>query len=170
VTGGFLAVKVDREEGQPTATFTHYSVKGEVLNEDKIIGWPLIRSMGGYALDQRVICISKEKYRIACIKQTNKSYDVDKKGNLLDDCQGENGSIRYRFFDSRLDVLRNMHRIYDLYVYPAAIILRRTYHHLAVTNKSDTAEMKMIRDLLLYIQYHQCVFTRQKILYNSFDC
>lgn len=35
------------------------------INEDKIIGWPLIRSMGGYALDQRVICVSKKKYRIS---------------------------------------------------------------------------------------------------------
>ncbi len=35
VTGGFLAVTVDRENGQPVATFRHYSVDGEVLNEDR---------------------------------------------------------------------------------------------------------------------------------------
>ncbi len=35
VTGGFLAVTIDREDGQPVATFRHYSVDGEVLNEDR---------------------------------------------------------------------------------------------------------------------------------------
>ena len=34
------------------------------LNEEKFMGWPLIRALGGYALDQHVICVSKEKYRI----------------------------------------------------------------------------------------------------------
>jgi alkaline phosphatase D len=36
VIGGFLAVKIDRENGKPTAAFTHYSLNGEKLNEDKI--------------------------------------------------------------------------------------------------------------------------------------
>lgn len=35
VTGGFLAVVVDRPQGKPTVTFRHYSVDGEVLNEDR---------------------------------------------------------------------------------------------------------------------------------------
>ncbi len=34
VTGGFLAVTVDRAEARPTVTFRHYSVDGEILNED----------------------------------------------------------------------------------------------------------------------------------------
>jgi alkaline phosphatase D len=36
VTGGFLAVTVDRVDGKPTAVFRHYSVDGEILNEDKL--------------------------------------------------------------------------------------------------------------------------------------
>ena len=36
VVGGFLAGKVQREEGKPVLTFTHYSVDGEVLNEHRI--------------------------------------------------------------------------------------------------------------------------------------
>jgi alkaline phosphatase D len=35
VTGGFLAVTVDRTQGKPTLTFRHYSVDGEILNEDR---------------------------------------------------------------------------------------------------------------------------------------
>jgi alkaline phosphatase D len=35
VIGGFLAVIVDRSEGQPTVTFRHYSVDGDILNEDR---------------------------------------------------------------------------------------------------------------------------------------
>lgn len=35
VVGGFLAVIVDRSGGQPTLTFRHYSVDGDVLNEDR---------------------------------------------------------------------------------------------------------------------------------------
>ncbi len=34
VTGGFLAVAVDRPQGKPTLTFRHYSVDGKTLNED----------------------------------------------------------------------------------------------------------------------------------------
>jgi alkaline phosphatase D len=34
VIGGFLAVTVDRPEGQPTLTLRHYSVDGDILNED----------------------------------------------------------------------------------------------------------------------------------------
>ncbi len=36
VTGGFLAVTVDRPQGKPTLTFRHYSVDGEILNEDRL--------------------------------------------------------------------------------------------------------------------------------------
>ena len=35
------------------------------INEEKFIGWPLIKAFGGYALDQHVICVSKEKYRVS---------------------------------------------------------------------------------------------------------
>jgi len=35
VTGGFLAVEIDRANGKPTVTFRHYSVDGAVLNEDR---------------------------------------------------------------------------------------------------------------------------------------
>jgi len=35
VTGGFLAVAVDRPQGKPTLSFRHYSVDGEILNEDR---------------------------------------------------------------------------------------------------------------------------------------
>ena len=35
VTGGFLAVVVDRPQGKPTLAFRHYSVDGEILNEDR---------------------------------------------------------------------------------------------------------------------------------------
>ena len=34
VTGGFLAVTVDRSQGRPTVTFRHHTVDGDVLNED----------------------------------------------------------------------------------------------------------------------------------------
>jgi len=37
VTGGFLAGLVARENGAPTLTFRHYSVDGEVLNEDRLV-------------------------------------------------------------------------------------------------------------------------------------
>ena len=40
VTGGFLAVTIDREDGQPVATFRHYSVDGEMLNEDRRVPAP----------------------------------------------------------------------------------------------------------------------------------
>ena len=36
VIGGFLAATVERVEGKPTLTFRHYSVDGEVLNEDRL--------------------------------------------------------------------------------------------------------------------------------------
>ncbi|MHC4743795.1 MAG: alkaline phosphatase D family protein [Planctomycetota bacterium] len=36
VTGGFLAVTIDRPQGNPTATFRHYSVEGKILNEDQL--------------------------------------------------------------------------------------------------------------------------------------
>ncbi|MFQ6133555.1 MAG: alkaline phosphatase D family protein [Armatimonadota bacterium] len=36
VVGGFLAGTVERLEGKPTLTFRHYSVKGEVLFEDRL--------------------------------------------------------------------------------------------------------------------------------------
>jgi len=36
VTGGFLAVTVDRPQGKPTLSFRHYSVDGEILNEDRM--------------------------------------------------------------------------------------------------------------------------------------
>jgi alkaline phosphatase D len=35
VIGGFLGVIVDRSQGEPTVTFRHYSVDGDVLNEDR---------------------------------------------------------------------------------------------------------------------------------------
>ncbi len=35
VIGGFLGVIVDRSEGEPTVTFRHYSVDGDILNEDR---------------------------------------------------------------------------------------------------------------------------------------
>jgi len=37
VIGGFLAVTVDRRDGKPTAVFRHYSVDGEILNEDRLV-------------------------------------------------------------------------------------------------------------------------------------
>jgi alkaline phosphatase D len=37
VVGGFLAVTVDRRDGKPTAIFRHYSVDGEILNEDRLV-------------------------------------------------------------------------------------------------------------------------------------
>jgi alkaline phosphatase D len=37
VTGGFLAVIVDRPEGKPTATFRHYSVDGDINNEERFV-------------------------------------------------------------------------------------------------------------------------------------
>jgi len=36
VTGGFLAVTVDRPDNKPSITFRHYSVDGEILNENRI--------------------------------------------------------------------------------------------------------------------------------------
>jgi alkaline phosphatase D len=36
VTGGFLAVIVDRSEGKPILTFRHYGVEGDILNEDRL--------------------------------------------------------------------------------------------------------------------------------------
>jgi len=36
VIGGFLAVIVDRSEDKPTLTFRHYSVEGDILNEDRL--------------------------------------------------------------------------------------------------------------------------------------
>ena len=35
VIGGFLGVIVDRSQGEPTVTFRHYSVDGDILNEDR---------------------------------------------------------------------------------------------------------------------------------------
>ncbi|MBC8216964.1 MAG: alkaline phosphatase D family protein [Planctomycetes bacterium] len=35
VTGGFLAVTVDRSQGKPAVTFRHHSVDGDILNEDR---------------------------------------------------------------------------------------------------------------------------------------
>jgi alkaline phosphatase D len=37
VIGGFLAVIVDRSEDKPTLTFRHYSVEGDILNEDRLV-------------------------------------------------------------------------------------------------------------------------------------
>ena len=37
VIGGFLAGIVEREDGKPVLTFRHYSVDGDVLNEDRIV-------------------------------------------------------------------------------------------------------------------------------------
>jgi alkaline phosphatase D len=37
VVGGFLAATVERIDGRPTLTFRHYSVDGEVLNEDQLV-------------------------------------------------------------------------------------------------------------------------------------
>ena len=34
VIGGFLAVTVERRDGIPTLQLRHYSVDGEILNED----------------------------------------------------------------------------------------------------------------------------------------
>ncbi len=36
VTGGFLAGTVERKNGKPTLTFTHYSVDGNILNTDRL--------------------------------------------------------------------------------------------------------------------------------------
>jgi len=36
VIGGFLAVIVDRPEGKPMLTFRHYSVDGDILNEERL--------------------------------------------------------------------------------------------------------------------------------------
>ena len=36
IVGGFLAGIVDREDGEPVLTFRHYSVDGEILNEDRV--------------------------------------------------------------------------------------------------------------------------------------
>jgi hypothetical protein len=35
VTGGFLAVTVDRSQGKPTVMFRHHGVDGDILNEDR---------------------------------------------------------------------------------------------------------------------------------------
>ncbi len=37
VIGGFLVGTVDRSEGKPTLTFRHYSVEGDILNEDRLV-------------------------------------------------------------------------------------------------------------------------------------
>jgi len=37
VTGGFLAVVINRENEHPIITFQHYGVDGDILNEDKIV-------------------------------------------------------------------------------------------------------------------------------------
>jgi alkaline phosphatase D len=37
VSGGFLAVKVDRESGKPTIRFLHYDVDGQVVHEEKVV-------------------------------------------------------------------------------------------------------------------------------------
>jgi len=37
VIGGFLAGIVDRSEDKPTLTFRHYSVDGDILNEDRLV-------------------------------------------------------------------------------------------------------------------------------------
>ena len=37
VIGGFLTGTVDRSEGKPTLTFRHYSVEGDILNEDRLV-------------------------------------------------------------------------------------------------------------------------------------
>ena len=37
VIGGFLAAIVDRSEDNPTLTFRHYSVDGDILNEDRLV-------------------------------------------------------------------------------------------------------------------------------------
>jgi alkaline phosphatase D len=37
VVGGFLAITVDREDGEPVLTARHYSVDGKVLNEDRVV-------------------------------------------------------------------------------------------------------------------------------------
>jgi len=36
VTGGFLAVAVERLQGKPTLTFRHYGVDGDILNENRL--------------------------------------------------------------------------------------------------------------------------------------
>ena len=38
VTGGFLVIFVKRENGTPMLIFRHYSVDGEILNEDVLAG------------------------------------------------------------------------------------------------------------------------------------
>lgn len=38
VIGGFLAVTIDRVDGKPTMMCRHYSVDGEILNEDRLTG------------------------------------------------------------------------------------------------------------------------------------
>lgn len=48
------------------------------INEDKFIGWPLIREIGGYALDPKLICVSTEKYRISDV-----DFHPNKLGNEL---------------------------------------------------------------------------------------
>ena len=48
------------------------------INEDKFIGWPLIREIDGYALDQKIICVAKEKNRIS-----NVDFHPNKLGNEL---------------------------------------------------------------------------------------
>lgn len=37
VTGGFLAVTVDRSQGKPTVMFRHHGVDGDILNEDHFV-------------------------------------------------------------------------------------------------------------------------------------
>jgi alkaline phosphatase D len=36
ICGGFLSGTIERVNGRPTLTFRHYSVNGEILNEDSV--------------------------------------------------------------------------------------------------------------------------------------
>jgi hypothetical protein len=38
IVGGFLWGTVERLDGKATLTFRHYSVNGDVLNEDRLVG------------------------------------------------------------------------------------------------------------------------------------
>lgn len=71
--------KTTQDELQRMIDYTaHESIFFHKINEEKFIGWPLIRALGGYALDQHVICVSKEKYRISDV-----DFHPNKLGNEL---------------------------------------------------------------------------------------
>ncbi len=54
VTGGFLLVEVDREDGRPCISFRHYGVDGKLLHEDKLTAGCIRRESAGDELRKKV--------------------------------------------------------------------------------------------------------------------